>query len=244
MPKPDYTTLAFPPAPADRPYVITNMVMSLDGKIVLEGTEQGIGSKVDQRLMRELRVHADMILNGATTLRASGASPRLGDPALEALREARGKPRYATSAVISRSGALPLERIFFTADDFDAVVYLAHDAPHGTVDRVAATGRAVVVLPPEEPLRWMLAHMRHEFGCELLLVEGGAETNAGLLAIGAVDECFTTIGPVIVGGREGKTAVTGEPYTRETAPRLAVLGAVPNEETGEVYLRHRVLRQR
>ena len=90
MTKPDYTTLELPPPPADRPYVLMNMVSSVDGKVVIEGTEQGLGSKVDQRLMRELRVNADMVINGASTLRASGSSPRLGDEALEALRSAEG----------------------------------------------------------------------------------------------------------------------------------------------------------
>ena len=108
--KPDYTSLDLPPAPPDRPYVLMNMVMSADGKVVIEGTEAGIGSTTDQRLMRELRTNADIVLNGANTLRASGTSSRLGDESLEALRIARGKPRYPIAAVVSRSGALPLER--------------------------------------------------------------------------------------------------------------------------------------
>jgi riboflavin biosynthesis pyrimidine reductase len=125
MPKPDYTALDLPPPPAYRPYVLINMVMSADGKVVIGGTEQGLGSKTDQRLMREIRVNADMIVNGASTLRASGASPRLGDASLEEIRLARGVTRYPIGAVISRSGELPLDRIFFTATDFDAVVYLS-----------------------------------------------------------------------------------------------------------------------
>ena len=84
--KPDYTALDLPAPPPDRPYVIANTVMSADGKSVIEGTEQGLGSAVDQRLMRELRVNADVVLNGAGTLRASGTSSRLGDEALEAIR--------------------------------------------------------------------------------------------------------------------------------------------------------------
>lgn len=72
--KPDYTRLEFGAAPLDRPYVILNMVSSIDGKAVVEGSEKGLGSKTDQRLMRELRTNADTILNGAGTLRASGTS--------------------------------------------------------------------------------------------------------------------------------------------------------------------------
>ncbi len=110
MTKPDYTSLDLPAPPADRPYVFLNMVMSLDGKVVVEGTEQGIGSKVDQRLMRELRVSADIVLNGANTLRASGTSSRLGDPILEALRVSRGKPKSPVAAVLSADRRSPWQR--------------------------------------------------------------------------------------------------------------------------------------
>jgi riboflavin biosynthesis pyrimidine reductase len=84
--KPDYTALEFPPPPADRPYVVTNMVMSLDGSVVVEGTERGLGSAVDQALMRELRVPVDVVMNGAGTLRASGTSSRAWCGALAGTR--------------------------------------------------------------------------------------------------------------------------------------------------------------
>ena len=82
-----------------------NMVMSADGKVVIEGTEAGIGSKTDQRLMRELRVNADAVLNGANTLRASGTSSRLGDEGLEELRIANGKPRFPIAGAPDLFGA-------------------------------------------------------------------------------------------------------------------------------------------
>lgn len=239
--KPDYTALEFPPPPADRPYVIVNMVMSADGHTILGGSEQGIGSKADQRLMRELRVHADVILNGATTLRVSGTSPRTGDPLLEALRVKRGKPKAAIGAVISRSGHLPLDRIFFTADDFEAMVYLSHDAPKDAAAKIIETGRAVATLPATKPIEWMLAHMRHEVGANLLLCEGGATLNGQVLAAGAVDELFITIGPRLVAGRNVPGAIEGQAFTKEDAPRLELVAVSRNEETSELYLRYRVL---
>ena len=39
VPRPDYPALDLPPPPAGRPYVLLNMVMSADGKVVVEGTE-------------------------------------------------------------------------------------------------------------------------------------------------------------------------------------------------------------
>ena len=50
--KPDYSSLELPDPPPDRPYILMNMVMSADGKVVNEGTEACIGSKTYHRLMR------------------------------------------------------------------------------------------------------------------------------------------------------------------------------------------------
>jgi len=242
MTKPDYTTLDLPGPPGDRPYLLINMVMSVDGKAVIEGTEKGIGTTTDQRLMRELRVNADVILGGAGTLRASGASARLDDPALEALRLTRGKPRLPTSAVISRSGSLPLERTFFTARDFEGIVYLSESAPAAARAAIVATGRRVVDLPEGQELAAALRHMRFELHASVLLVEGGPGLNAQLFEAGLVDEYFTTLGPVVVGGKDTLTAVEGRAFARDHVKRLDLLSAVPNEETGEVYLRYRVRR--
>jgi len=220
-----------------------NMVMSADGKVVIEGTEKGIGSKTDQKLMRELRVNADVVLNGAATLRASGTSSRLGDSELEQVRISRGKSRFPIAAVLSRSGDLPLDRIFFTARDFPAIVYLSADAPDERRRAIETTGRPVHYVPAGEEMTAMLRHMRHQLGAAVLLVEGGPTVNAQLFAIGAVDELFLTLGPVIVGGRDTLTAVEGaNAFTPESAKRLNLVSAAPNEETSEVYLRYRVRR--
>lgn len=240
--KPDYTSLDLPPAPADRPYVLMNMVMSADGKVVIEGTEQGIGSTTDQRLMREIRTNVDVVLNGANTLRASGTSSRLGDEGLEALRMARGKPRFPIAAVLSRTGLLPLERIFFTARDFEAVVYAAPEMPEERFAAVAVTGRPVYRMAKTgNDVLEMLRHMRQELGAEVLLCEGGPTTTAEFYRLGVVDEFFLTLGPVIVGGRDTLTAVEGPAaFTRETVKRLELMSAFANPETSEMYLRYRV----
>lgn len=241
--KPDYTALDLPEPPADRPYILMNMVMSADGKVVIEGTEAGIGSKTDQRLMRELRVNADAVLNGANTLRASGSSSRLGDEGLEQLRIANGKPRFPIAVSLSRSGNLPLDKIFFTARDFDAVVYLSDAAPAERRASLVATGRPIYLVPAGGEIAAMLAHMRQQLNSRVLLVEGGPTVNAQMYALGVVDEYFLTIGPVIVGGRDTLTAVEGaDAFSRDDVKHLVLIAAVPNPETNEVYLRYRVRR--
>lgn len=238
--KPDYSRLELPPAPQDRPYVLLNMVMSIDGKVVVEGSEKGIGSKVDQRLMREIRTNADVILNGATTTRVSGTSPRLGDPGLEEIRRQRGKPAAPIAAILTRSGNLPLEKAFFTAGDFEAIVYCSDAAPRERLDALRLAGRPVVTVAEGHEVDVMLAHMRHELGAAVLVIEGGPTLNAAFFTLDAVDEFFLTLGPVVVAGKDTLTAVEGErAFARNELRRFDLVSAAPNEETSEVYLRYR-----
>ncbi|MSQ42020.1 MAG: deaminase [Dehalococcoidia bacterium] len=237
----DYTRLNLPRARDDRPCVLVNMVTSLDGKAVIEGTERGLGSAADARLMQELRSNVDMVLNGAGTLRASGSSSRVDDADLLALRAERGTPGSPLAAVLSGSGDLPLERPFFTSAAFDAVVYLTERTPQKRVEAIAATGRRVVMLEAGDEVRSMLRHMRRELAVGVLLVEGGPRLNGELFELGAVDELFLTLSPLVVGGHHLPTAVEGaRAPALDTVTRLEPLSAVPNPETGELYLRYRV----
>lgn len=241
---PDYTAIEFPDPPAGRPYVIVNMVASADGTTVIEGRERGLGSAADRQLMRELRVHADIVLTGAGTLRASGHSPRLNDDSLEALRVARGKPRLPIAATLSHSGDLPLDDRFFSGGDFEGVVYLSDAAPAERATALAATGRAVQRVPACAGAPSLLAHMREALGCRLLLLEGGPTLNGEFFRRGLVDELFLTVGAIVAGGEGGPTAVEtpGRPATHEGVRRLALLSACHNPETSELYLRYRVER--
>jgi riboflavin biosynthesis pyrimidine reductase len=238
--KPDYVWLDLPDPPEDRPYIYTNMVMSADGKVVIEGTERGLGSAVDQRLMRELRVNADVVLNGAGTLRQSGSSSRLNDPQLTAVREARGLSPNPIAAVLSGSGRMPLDRLFFTSEEFRAIVYLGSDAALEARRAIETTGREVVEVPATDPVPELLRHMRQELGASHVLVEGGPTLLGLFLDHGAVDEYFLTIGPRLVGGDETLTPVrSARPSTADQVRQLALISAVPNPATGELYLRYR-----
>lgn len=240
--KPDYTALTFGPPHADRPYVVLNMVMSADGRVVVERTEHGLGSATDQRLMRELRYHADVVFNGAETLRTSGSSSRVRDPVLEAQRAAGGRSRNPHAAVITRTGDVPIDATFFTAPDFNATVYLADTAPPEAQARLRTARRPVVVVPANDALRAMLRHQRQVLGAQIALCEGGPTVNGQLFAQGLVDEFFLTIGPVVVSGEGALTPVRARMVpTVDTIPHLALRSVYANPETSEVYLRYRVL---
>ena len=234
----DYTTLTFPEPPTDRPFVAINMVMSADGRTVVDGTERGLGSTLDQRLMRELRVHFDVVMNGGATFRASGTSARLNNPKLEQWRIDRGMAPSPIAAVLTRSGDLPPERRFFTDEGFDAVIYLSSAAADSVRQELESRGRPVVIVPEGNESEAALDHMRRELGATRVLVEGGATLNGDLISLGLVDEYFLTLAPRITGGEIAHPAVQwpGNP-TASAIKQLRLFHTIP-AETGEVFARY------
>ena len=236
----DYTALEFPDPPTDRPYTAINMVMSADGHTTVEGSERGLGSETDQRLMRELRVHFDVVLNGAGTFRASGTSARLNRPELEQWRIERGLPRSPIAAVLTRSGDLPPERRFFTDRSFDAVVYLSSAAPKNARKRLAALGRPVIEVPQGEEIEAAFQHMREHLGARRVLVEGGATLNGAIIQAGLADEFFFTLAPKIVGGPDQTPAVQWPaPASRSALQQLDLVQAHTDPQTNELFLRYK-----
>jgi riboflavin-specific deaminase-like protein len=237
-----YLGLIFPPPPADRPYVIVNMVGSLDGKAVIETSEKGLGSPQDQDRMQELRAHADAVLNGAGTMRESGASSRLRDPALVAWRRAHGKVTdHPLGCLVTTTAAFDLKGDYFDRSGVEAVIFGSNITPERT-RAIEAHGVPVVrIRKGSDGLIDMLQELRHGRGIRLLLVEGGPTTNAQLIRLNAVDEFFLTLSPTLVGGRDTITILEGPAaFTRETIRRCTLLSAIANDATSELYLRYAV----
>ena len=95
------------PAPAGRPWVMLNMIASVDGAAALEGTSGGLGGEADRALFRELRGLADVVIVASGTVRAEDYGPARPSESLRAARRDRGQPEAPPIAVIS--GSLKLD---------------------------------------------------------------------------------------------------------------------------------------
>lgn len=195
-----YAGLVLPPGDG-RPHIVTNTVVSLDGKTVFEGRSTPLGSHFDRELMRRLRAAADAVIMGAGTLRAEEIEFRL-PTGLLAGRLARGLPPYQTVVIVSARGDLPLERRLFSlpTDDLRPVVVTTRAAEarvRSTVPTrvtVLAHGETTVDLPEA------MAALRRTLGIRHAILEGGPSLNAAMLAEGLIDEVMFTLSPKIVGG--------------------------------------------
>jgi riboflavin biosynthesis pyrimidine reductase len=121
------------------------------------------------------------------------------------------------------------------------VVFVSRSAPPEHIERLRGTRRPVhTVADGNTGVAEALGILQERYGVRRALCEGGATLNAALIKLGAADELFVTIAPKLVGGRDNPTVVAGEPYHRETMPRLELLSWYHHQPTGEVFTRWRI----
>src|SRR5688572_21923713 len=78
------------PRPPDRPWVVVNMVASVDGATYVDGVSGPLGAEGDTAVFVALRSIADVILAGSATVTAERYRPPMTKPARRARRVERG----------------------------------------------------------------------------------------------------------------------------------------------------------
>jgi riboflavin-specific deaminase-like protein len=214
---------------SDRPWVLCNLVATLDGRTAVYGRVGALSAPADQLLFHHLRGLADAILVGAGTVRAE----RYGQPRLTAdvsrARRARGQLAGPRLCVVTRSFDLDGAREMLATAEPKPIVLTCDAAPPDRVFDAArhvdviSAGVSTVDLP-----RALAALRRH--GIRVLLCEGGPTLNAELLQHDLVDELCVTIAPFLGGDALGL-------FERGNAPlqSLRITHAVTVE--GSLFLR-------
>lgn len=197
------------PLPADRPWLLVNMVSSLDGAIAVDDRSGGLGGPADKAVFSALRAIADVILVGAGTARAEGYGPPRPTDATRALRQARGQSSAPRLALVTRSLDLDLSTPLFTeAEELPYVITSAAADP----ERLAAIGAAaelIVTGDVEVDLSAALGALLGA-GVAVITAEGGPQLNGDLLGGDLIDEWDLSLSPLLVGG-DAARAIVGAP---------------------------------
>ena len=184
-----------------KPWVIAKWAMTLDGKIATAtGDSQWISNAQSRQLVHQLRGRVDAIVVGANTLRRD-------DPILTARPPGLRTPRRV---VVTRSGELPIEsKLFRTAHD--GTVTLVSLPTHTERLQPWRDAGAELRLIDMDASDW-LAELLQQFGQQgmtNILVEGGAKLLGSFHDADAIDEVWTFIAPMLVGG-VGPSPLAGE----------------------------------
>jgi riboflavin-specific deaminase-like protein len=214
-----------------RPYVISNFVVALDGRVTLEGRSAAIGSDSDTAMLVALRTIVDSVMIGAGTMRAERYGRLVRDPAKRERRERDGLPGDPLMVLVSGRLDLPWDAPIFTEGEGEVLIFTASDEdPPPTATPVHVERHADRV-----DLAAALGYMRRERGVRSLLCEGGPRLLAQLVEAELIDELFITHAPKLAGG-EGPRLVAGLPEADRT---LDLAWLLHEPDTGELFARYR-----
>jgi riboflavin-specific deaminase-like protein len=189
--------------PDERPYVVTNFAITLDGRATLRGRSGAIGSDTDTELLVGLRTKVDAVMIGAGTMRAERYGRVLADSEKRSRRERRGLPHDPLMVIVSGRLDLPWDAPLFTDGGGRVLIFTSSDVEPPTT----RTPVRVVNHPGRVDLAAALRHLRVERGVRALLCEGGPRLHAQLIDAGLVDELFVTHAPKLAGGDGPSLAV-------------------------------------
>ncbi len=219
------------PAREGRPWVLANMVTTVDGAVTTAGRVGTLTSPADQRLLRLLRSLADVVLAGASTVRAERYGPVKLDAELRAARRARGQAEVPPIAVVTASLRLDPDSRFFTEAEARPIVVV----PRVASDRARSLlgDRAEVIEAGDERVDvGATIKVLSDRGAAIVLSEGGPTLLSELVRADLLDELCLTLAPFL-GGDPGN--VIARPVAMPLRP-LTLVHAV--EDEGHVFLRY------
>jgi riboflavin biosynthesis pyrimidine reductase len=183
--------------PPNRPYVVLNMVSTVDGHATLDGRSGPISDSADRALFHALRTAVDAVMAGAATVRVERYGRIIPDASRRARRVEQGLSAEPLACIVS--GGLALEGdIPLLAEPAAKVAILTSSA--ASLPASAEVHYIRAARDGQLDLTAALAELRARFDVRTLLCEGGPHLNAQLLGAGLVDELFLSLSPLLAGG--------------------------------------------
>jgi riboflavin biosynthesis pyrimidine reductase len=221
------------PRPADRPWVMVNMIATVDGGTATSGVSGGLGADGDRTVFRALRSLADVILVGAATVRAENYGPPRPSDAVRAQRRRRGQEPTPRMAVVSSRLDLDPDQSLFAEAEQRPLVFTGVAADPASATALAPVAELVRGTGAMLDLPMVLTELA-ERGAEVVLCEGGPSLNGQLVAAALVDEWCTTVSPRLVAGPSARAA-----HGHDDGPALGLrLDRVMADDEGFLFLRY------
>ncbi|WP_406660046.1 2,5-diamino-6-(ribosylamino)-4(3H)-pyrimidinone 5'-phosphate reductase [Methanolobus sp. ZRKC3] len=213
-----------------RPFVFINSAMSADGKISTKERKQvRISGSIDFDRMDALRASSDAIMVGIGTVLAD-------DPSLTVKSDQRKLERRNSElfenpirVIIDSKARTPLDADIFKKGEGRRIVVVSGSAPKERVEKLQE--QAVIIVAGKDKVDLKVAMYKlKDMGVNRLMVEGGATLNWGMISAGLVDEIYTFVGNLIIGGNTAPTLVDGEGFTEKEIHKLKLIDAETMEE--------------
>jgi len=236
-----YGRLPFPPHPG-RPYLIGNLVTTVDGVVSLSAPGQDGGKEIsgfnqhDRMVMGLLRAVADAVIVGAGTLRAAPDQvwtaahiyPALAE-IYQQLRNTLGKSGPPLNVIVTARGEVDLRLPVFQSGEVPVLIVTTPQGADHIRRRELPPSVEIAIAEGGERLggRAILdavALARRGQG-DVTLVEGGPQLMGGLFEEHCLDELFLTLAPQVA-GRDGTVERPGFVAGQRFAPEQPLWGTL------------------
>jgi 2,5-diamino-6-(ribosylamino)-4(3H)-pyrimidinone 5'-phosphate reductase len=190
-----------------KPYIISNVGMTLDGKLATIANDSRISGEEDLKRVHQIRKEVDGIMVGIGTVLKD--NPRLTVHKIEAKGEDNpvrivvdSKLRIPLNARVLNKDA---KTIIATTEEVD-------EEKEKKIKKLTEIGVEVIKAGKEKVDLKKLMEELYKRGIERILLEGGGTLNWGMFKENLVDEVRVFIAPKIFGGKDAPTYVDGEGF--------------------------------
>lgn len=184
-----------------RPWVMYNMVASVDGATAVKGGSSALNDEDDKTLFAALRAVPDVILVGAATVRAENYGPVLLDEERRERRVEHGLAPTPRLAIATASLSVDPEMRVFDDRDHRPIIITSQSIDPTRLDEFADRADIIQLseLDPESIFQSL-------GGSSIVLCEGGPMLNGQLIAGGFLDEMNLTLSPMVAVGESRRIA--------------------------------------
>lgn len=211
----------FPIIP-DRPYVIYNTAMTIDGKIATISGDSSLSDKEDWYEVHKIRKNVDGIMVGIGTI--------LEDDAKLTVQYYTDLDHYPHRIVVDSHLRIPLNArvIQEKKDKYSTIIATVnHQASNKQKykTQLLKEGVSIIETPSKNhvDLKFLLARLK-ERGIMALLLEGGGTLAWGMLKANLIDELRIFIAPILSGGVTATNLIMGKGFpTISDSPHFSLI---------------------
>ena len=207
------------------PFTFINAAMSIDGKISTRQRHQvRISGDADFERMDELRASSDAVMVGIGTVLADDPSLTVKSDERRSKRLEKGLDENPVRIVVDSKARIPKDADIFRKGAGKRIIAVSESAAFDRVRALRENAMVIMAGKNQVDLPELLSILG-EMGIQRLMVEGGAGLNWGLVKNGLVDEIYSFIGNLIIGGSTAPTLIDGEGFDEADIPACSLIGA-------------------
>ena len=194
------------------PFIFINSAMSADGKISTRKRKQvRISGARDFERVDILKASSDAVMVGIGTVLSDDPSLTVKSDERKRQRIESGNEENPVRIVVDSHARTPLGADILKNGKGERIIAVSDAAPSERVAELSRYAQIITTGSEQVDLTKLMGILK-DMGIERVMVEGGATLNWALIAAGLVDEIYTFVGNIIIGGTTAPTLADGDGF--------------------------------